>query len=269
MDNSKIIFNRNLIKTRRNRVAKNFYRYNFLYYDFAKKILERINDLNLIRTNTTTILDLGSHTGLLGDLIKEEGAGEKIFYSDISEAMLKDLSSQNKVVSDEEFLPFKNNSFNLVVSNLTLHWVNDLVSVLKQIRNILKPGGLLIASIFGGDTLWELRNSMILAETEFTSKSYPRVSPFIETKVLGNLLRYAGFKMVVTDVEKVSVTYRDLFALIEDLRGMGENGALLEEKQFLNKKVFEKASDIYKKKFSNDYNDISATFEILTMTGNV
>lgn len=266
MHSNKIIFNRKLIKTRRNKVAKNLYKYDFLYKECANRILSRIRELELSKLEN--ILDLGCHTGQLTDLIKKENFAKKIINSDISKEMLKNSNAKYPIALDEEHLPFKNNTFDLVVSNLSLHWVNDFISTLKQIHCTLKQNGVLIASIFGGDTLWELRKSILLAETELTCKSCSRVSPFIEIKTLGNLLQHAGFKMVVTDIETISVTYLDLLSLVKDLRAMGENCALLEKKQFLNKKVFDRSSDIYKNKFNDGNNHIVATFDILTMTGN-
>ncbi|KAJ3094950.1 NADH dehydrogenase [ubiquinone] 1 alpha subcomplex assembly factor 5 [Physocladia obscura] len=129
------------------------------------------------------------------------------------------------VCADEEFLPFANDSFDAVFSSMALHWVNDLPGVLRQITNILKPDGLFLAAMPGGDSLFELRSSLQLAETERTGGVSPRVSPMATMRDLGALLSRAGMTLTTVDSDEIVVGYPSMYELIEDLRSMGEQNA--------------------------------------------
>src|SRR4030095_6212537 len=132
------------------------------------------------------------------------------------------------LVADEEALPFAPWSFDLVISNLTLHWVNDLPGCLLQIRQILKPDGLFLAAILGGGTLAELRGALMEAELAEAGGASPRISPFADVRDAGGLLQRAGFGLPVVDSDMLTVRYADILALMRDLRGMGETNAVLE-----------------------------------------
>ncbi len=169
---------------------------------------------------------------------------------------------------DEELLGFPENSFDLVISNLTLHWVNDLPGTLVQIRRALKPDGLFLAVMFGGETLAELKQSLLMAETEIRGGVSPRVSPFVEIKDGGHLLQRAGFAMPVTDMDKLTVSYDHPFQLMSELRAMGENNALLErQKTFTGKGTLNRAAEIYQDLFSDAEGRIMASFHFLHLTG--
>src|SRR3546814_715697 len=128
------------------------------------------------------------------------------------------------VVADEEALPFADQSLDLVLSVLSLHWVNDLPGTLLQISRALKPDGLLLAAMIGGDSLRELREALLRAELEVEEGVSPRVSPFADVRDIGALLQRAGFALPVVDVDSLTVTYPSALALMRDLRGMGETG---------------------------------------------
>ncbi len=127
------------------------------------------------------------------------------------------------VVGDEEALPFADGSFDLVIGTLGLHWTNDLPGALVQLRRTLRPGGLLLASLYGGETLWQLREILTMAELEICGGAAPRVSPFADMQDLGGLLQRAGLALPVVDTETLTVTYPSLFALMTDLRAAGED----------------------------------------------
>ena len=168
---------------------------------------------------------------------------------------------------DEEHLPFKNNQFNLVFSNLYLHWSNDLIKVLGEIYRILKPDGLFLCSIFGSETLNELKYSLCKAEEKISESISPRVSPFIRLQDGGELLQKVGFQLPVIDKDSIKIFYQDIFSLMKDLKGMGESNSLINRKKnFTTKKLFHLANKIYKKKFSEN-KKIYATFEILYFIG--
>ena len=135
------------------------------------------------------------------------------------------------VVADEEALPFRDGSLDLVVSALALQFVNDLPGTLIQIRRALKPDGLLLAALVGGDTLTELREAFAAAEAEIEGGVSPRVAPFADLRDLGALLQRAGFALPVTDVDRLTVRYASPFALMHDLRRMGATNALVERRR--------------------------------------
>jgi len=173
-----------------------------------------------------------------------------------------------KVISDDETLPFAEAAFDLVVSVLGLHAVNDLPGTLVQTRRVLKPDGLFMAAMFGGETLVELRQSFATAESEIRGGVSPRVFPFGDVRDLGGLLQRAGFTLPVSDAEKTVVRYRDLTTLFADLRGMGETNVLAERTAgFQRRDVMAAALKHYAENFSDPDGRFRATFEIVYLTG--
>ena len=169
---------------------------------------------------------------------------------------------------DPEHLPFAPGSFDLIVSPLALHWINDLPGVLIQLRLALKPDGLLLASLFGGETLHELRLSLIEADSELTGGAGPRVSPFADLQDIAGLLQRAGFALPAADRDVVTVRYGEPMKLLADLRAMGETSALRERSpRGLSRRILARAFEIYRERYSDEDNRVRATFEILTATG--
>ncbi len=215
-------------------------------FDFLRtEIADRMNDRLLeINRQFETILDVGGDFGRLTGR-----KGETIKLSD-------------------QPLELEENSVDMVVSNLCFHWANDLPGILIQLNNALKPDGLLLASMFGGTTLFELRHSFLAAEAEITGGASARVMPFAEVKDLGSLLQRAGYALPVTDMDTLTVTYEHPLKLMQELRGMGEANALFDRpKNFLRRDVMMRACEIYQEKHSNPDGRIRATFQILYMTG--
>jgi SAM-dependent methyltransferase len=171
------------------------------------------------------------------------------------------------VVSDPDFVPFREASFDLVASNLLLHWVGDLPGALVQLRRVLRPGGLLLATLFGGQTLVELRTALFEAELAEEGGVSPRVSPTIELGDAAALLQRAGFSSPVADSETITVTYPDILALMRDLRGMGETNALSARRGFLCRATLARAGAIYAERFAGADGRIPATFEAVFLTG--
>lgn len=172
------------------------------------------------------------------------------------------------IVCDEEFLPFAPSCADLVISALNLHTVNDLPGCLLQIRKALKPDGLFLAGMLGGETLYELRIALSEAELEITGGISPRVAPFADKPQAAGLLQRAGFALPVVDSEIVTVTYENIFALMHDLRFMGEGNAIAERKKtFSRRDIFLRAAEIYAQKFSDTDGRIRATFEIIFLLG--
>lgn len=172
------------------------------------------------------------------------------------------------VIAGEEALPFAPESFDLIVSVLSLHAVNDLPGALVQIRRALKPDGLFVASLFGGDTLQELRIAFAAAEVEIFGGASPRVAPFAGVKDLGGLLQRAGFALPVADVERTMVRYRELPRLFADLRALGETNALCaRRKNFLPRRILARLAAEYRERFPDLDGRYPATFEIVNLTG--
>jgi SAM-dependent methyltransferase len=172
------------------------------------------------------------------------------------------------VITDDEWLPFAEESFDLVTSILSLHAVNDLPGTLVQIRRLLKPDGLFIAALFGGETLKELRLAFAAAEEMTLGGASPRVAPFADVRDVGGLLQRAGFALPVTDVERTVIRYRDLSRLFEDLRAIGETNVLADRrKEALTKGTLAALFQEYETRFGNSEKRFPATFEIVFLTG--
>lgn len=169
---------------------------------------------------------------------------------------------------DPEHLPFAARSFDLIVSLLALHWVNDLPGALIQLRLALKPDGLLLASIFGGETLHELRLCLIEAESELTGGAGPRVAPFAALQDVAGLLQRAGYALPAADRDVITVRYADPMRLLSDLRAMGETAALTQRSpRGLSRRILARAFEIYRARSAEPDGRVRATFEILTATG--
>jgi SAM-dependent methyltransferase len=171
------------------------------------------------------------------------------------------------VAADAEALPFVDGQFGLIVSNLTLHWANDLPGALVQARRALRPDGLFIASLLGGRSLSELRECLLAAELDLRGGAGPRVSPTIDAPDLGRLLQRAGFALPVADSDTVMVRYENPLRLLSDLRAMGETNALTAAERPLTRAIVFRAMELYRERFGGDDGRVRATFEIVTATG--
>ena len=181
---------------------------------------------------------------------------------------VRQLRDVSLPVSDTEPLALAPATFDLVVSALALQFVNDLPGVLAQIRRALKPDGLFLAAMIGGETLTELRQSFAAAEAEIEGGVSPRVAPFADLRDLGALLQRAGFALPVTDVDRIVVRYDNAFALMQDLRRMGATNILNERRRTLSRRAtFLKMAQIYAERFSDPDGRIRATFDVVWMSG--
>lgn len=172
------------------------------------------------------------------------------------------------VVADEEWLPYAPASFDLIVSSLSLHWVNDLPGALVQIRRALKPDGLFIGALFGRATLGELREVLVEAELAECGGAGPRVSPFVDVRDAGGLLQRAGFALPVVDTDTITVSYTSALDLMRDVRGMGESNAVAERRRnFTRRSTLLRAAAIYADRYADEEHRIPATFQIVTLTG--
>ena len=167
-----------------------------------------------------------------------------------------------------EELPFAEASLDFAVSVLSLQLVNDLPGALVQLRRALKPDGLLMAAVLGGETLNELRQSWLIAEAELADGASPRVAPFADVRELGGLMQRAGFSLIVADSERLTVTYSSPLAMMRELKAMGASNALVARaRQPVTRRLLLRASEIYSEKFGLSSGRVPATFEIVTLTG--
>lgn len=167
-----------------------------------------------------------------------------------------------------ETLPFAPESLDLVVSALALQFINDLPGVFAQIRRALKPDGLLLAAMIGGDSLSELRQAFAAAEAECEGGMSPRVAPFADLRDIGALLQRAGFALPVTDVDRVVVRYANAFALMQDLRRMGAANVLIERRRAPTRRAtLLRMAEIYAERFADADGRIRATFDIIWLSG--
>ncbi len=259
-----LVFDRALVAQRRKRAAARFGEHDFL----IRRVIEEFTDrLVVINREFPLALDLGCHQGALALADLPPGKIGEIVATDLSPAMVA-RAPGHRVVADEERLPFRERSFNLVTSALSLHWVNDLPGTLIQIRRALMPDGLFMAALFGGDTLTELRQALQEAEVECEGGLSPRVSPFVDLRDMGSLLQRAGFALPVADTDRVTVRYENMWRLLAELRGMGETNALIERRRTpLRRETLMRAAAIYQEKFGLPDGRIPATFEIVAITG--
>ncbi|MBV1868955.1 MAG: SAM-dependent methyltransferase [Marinosulfonomonas sp.] len=178
-----------------------------------------------------------------------------------------DVAHKAPIVPDDDILTLKPGTHDLVIHALSLHWANDIVGQLVQARRALKPDGLFLAVLFGGQTLHELRAALAQSESQITGGLSPRIAPMAEIRDLGGLLQRAGFALPVADSLTQNVTYKSMTHLMRDLRAMGEGNALAtRRRQPIQRDIFTHASKVYQKTFS-DPNGIRATFEMVFLTG--
>jgi NADH dehydrogenase [ubiquinone] 1 alpha subcomplex assembly factor 5 len=208
-----------------------------------------------------------THHGILSQQLEGMNGIRTLVQCDLSHAMLSHAQGL-RVVMDEELLPFADNSADLVVSAGSMHWINDLPGALIQVRRILKPDGLFLAVLPGGETLRELRESLTEAELALYGGVSPRVSPFIDVRDAGSLLQRAGFDMPVSDSELLTVHYADPMQLLYDLRAMGETNAMLAAgKSIPKRELFARAMELYRQRFPAGDGRVAASFELVTLTG--
>ncbi|QUC23790.1 uncharacterized protein UV8b_08031 [Ustilaginoidea virens] len=261
----------------------------YLKDEVAVRVTERLLDIN---RRFPRVLDLGANScNLARALVRENpdpdpsnpksaplsariaelvaaDSSETLLYRDAGLPFNRALNLTRQVLRDEESLPYEPASFDLVLSSLSMHWINDLPGVLAQINSVLKPDSPFVGAMLGGDTLFELRTSLQLAEQERRGGLSPHVSPLADVRDVGGLLQRAGFKMLTVDVDDIIVDYPDTFALMQDLQAMGESNAILgREMGPIRRDVLMASDAIYRELHGNQDGSIPATFRIIYMIG--
>ena len=258
MAESPIVFDRLLQRRRRQRAAA-LSPENFLLEHVAGELADR---LSVVLRRFDVGVDLGTPGDAVRASLRRIGSVATIVGADVI------VRPKPFVIADEEALPFGDAAVDLVVSGLGLQFVNDLPGALTQIRRALKPDGLFLAALLGGETLTELRQAFAAAESEIEGGVSPRVAPFADLRQLGALLQRAGFALPVTDVERVTVRYDSAFDLMRDLRRMGATNPLVARSRApLRRQTLLQMADIYARRFADGDGRIRATFDIVWLAG--
>ncbi|XP_043968984.1 arginine-hydroxylase NDUFAF5, mitochondrial isoform X2 [Gambusia affinis] len=263
------VFNREMKRRQKNwaAVLQDGHQYDYLREEVGSRVADRVYD---IARTFPLALDMGGGKSYIAEHLNKEVV-QRLVLTDVSQQALK-LGRRSEiptrsVVADEEFLPFRENSFHLVVSSLSLHWINDLPRALSEIHRVLKPDGVFVGAMAGGDTLYELRCSLQLAQTEREGGFSPHVSPYTAVTDLGNLLGRARFNMLTVDVDDVQVRYPGIMELMTDLQGMGESNCAWNRRSMLHRDTMLAAAAVYKEMYGNPDGSVPATFQILYMIG--
>ncbi|XP_021771600.1 putative methyltransferase At1g22800 [Chenopodium quinoa] len=276
LSSSKVkIFDRDLKRKQRDRAAWLSRSDDTFINSVADNLLDRLEDC---KREFSTALCLGGSLKAIRQSLRGRGGVEKLIMMDSSVDMVKlckdaekDMPDQNVetafVVGDEEYLPVKESSLDLVISCLGLHWTNDLPGAMIQSKLALKPDGLFLAAILGGDSLKELRIACTVAQMEREGGISPRLSPLAQVRDAGNLLTRAGFALPGVDVDEYTIKYENALQLIEHLRAMGETNALVQRNNILKKDTALATAAVYQSMFGAEDGTVPATFQVIFMTG--
>ncbi len=255
-------FDRDLMGLRRLRAARGEPA-DFLLRHVAEDLADR---LDLVQRDFRSIVDLGSPTDAVRAALGARGRPMAIGTEAV--AALVRRRALPVVAAHPDMLPFATASLDLVVSALALQVVDDLPGAFVQVRRALKPDGLFLAAMLGGDTLTELRQSFAEAESEIDGGLSPRVAPFADVRDIGGLLQRAGFALPVTDSDRLTVRYGNVFALMRDLRAMGATNPLADRiRRPLKRATLLRMAAIYQERFADPDGRIRATFQIVTLSG--
>lgn len=264
IQNSAKVFDRRRVRLYRDRAAIRFSEHNFLFREVGTRLADRLLDID---RQFPLALDLGCHDGGLEAQLPSASGIERLVQCDLSPAMAKQAGC-NALVADEEMLPFVDKQFDLIVSNLSLHWANDLPGVFVQVQRALKSDGLFLATLFGAGTLMEFRECLSEARSKIDGTAGPSLPPLPMLGDAATLLQRAGFSLPVADSDTVTVTYADAFRLMADLQGMGEgNAAVRRSKCFNTRTALFHAAEIYRDRFERLDGTLPATFEVIYLHG--
>jgi len=256
------------------------------YYDYireeaATRLVDRLDD---IKRTFPYALDIGSHRSHILKAIRSKnveneaniGGIEALVHCDTSKNALITVTSDfqecvpyvaSGIVADEENLPFRDSSFDLIMSSMVLNWVNDIPNFLKKVKSILKPDGAFVASLLGGSTLQELRHSFYLAEQDRRGGFSPHVSPLTLPSDVAGLMQGAGFSLPTVDVDTITVQYPDAFVLMEHLRAMGEGHAAVNRQLHTGADTMLAMAATYRELYGFEDGTIPATFQLISVIG--
>jgi NADH dehydrogenase [ubiquinone] 1 alpha subcomplex assembly factor 5 len=264
MTEERLLFDRKLLRQRRARFAHEIAAREQVLAHVAREIAERVT---LMLRPFPLALDLGAYRGLLGRKVAELPSVDAVIYAE-SVLAFAARCPRPALVCDEDLLPFKDGSLNLIVSGLALHRVNDLPGALIQIRRALAPDGLFMAALLGAGALSELREALVEAEAETQGGASPRVAPFGDVRAYGSLLQRAGFALPVADAETLTVLYPNPGEVMREIRALGGGNVLLaRSRRPLARHTLKRAEDIYRARHATPDGQVRASFEIVYLSG--
>jgi SAM-dependent methyltransferase len=264
MSEAPLLFDRRLLRQRRARFAAEIEERKVLLAYVAREIAERIE---IMLRAFPRALDLGAYRGLLGRTVADLPSVGDVMYAESVLAYARRCPAP-AVVCDEDALPFKDGAFNLIVSGLALHRVNDLPGSLIQVRRALAPDGLFMAAVLGAKALTELRQCLLKAEEEIDGGVSPRVAPFGDVRAYGALLQRAGFALPVADAEEIEVVYPSPRAFMEEIRALGGGNVLMaRSKEPLSRRTLARAEELYRSRYGTPDGKVTATFQFVFMSG--
>eukprot|EP00466_Bigelowiella_natans_P004044 jgi/Bigna1/71212/fgenesh1_pg.14_\ len=253
--------------------------YDYLKDEVARRLTDRLNDVSPAK-KFPNCLDLGALSGhvrkALTDFTAKNKGITKIHQLEMSEKLLQRDFGKNEpdgvdtsyqVWEEGTKLPFEDSTFDVVFSSMSLHWCNDLPAVFKEANRVLKPDGVFLGAMLGGETLQELRSCLALAEQERYGGVAPHLSPFVRDSEIGGLIQAAGFNLPTADSDLLTVRYPDMFTMMEHLRGMGETNATHIRRNYTSMETFIAAASTYQELYTDEEDLLEATFHVIYLIG--
>jgi SAM-dependent methyltransferase len=232
------LFDRGLLRLNYHRSAREFANYSFLHDEVANRIEDNLAFFN---KNFEKVLKIQRD---------------------------QFIANGDEIRADDEFLPFKNNSFDLIISNLNFHFINQIPQFLIQVKNLLKPGGVFIASFFGEENLSELRQVLYEVENKIYGGISPRIAPTIDVKTAAALIQKAGFTNPISTLETIKIEYSGVDKLLKDLKMMGQGNIMHKRsRKFATRRFFEEISKKYHELYQTSDSKLLASFDIVTVIG--
>jgi len=251
MAKNNFIFDRKLLQINAKRYQNDFNNYNFIHHQIANKIYE---DLTFNKRFYQKVLEINNKDDYLKLLLKSKNIAGSY------------LSTNADIICDEEFLPFKKSSFDLIISNLNLQFINQVEYFLTQCHEILTDQGTLIITFFGEDNLAQLNQAIRYSENQIYQAISPRMIPTIDIKTAGQLMLKAGFINPIADLEEIVSEFKDVEDLLYYLKFANLGNILIKKtRRFFNKKLLTSLIDYYQNNFKNDHGYYLATFKIITI----
>ena len=247
----KPIFDRKLLRINQKRYKSLRTKANFLELRTATKICD---DLSIYNRKYNKILELNYNQDYIYNFFKEQNYFN--YY----------IRNSYDLVFDEEYIPFNNNSFDLVIGNLNLHFINQIPSLLIQLKNIIENEGRVILSFFGEDNLDLLAKAIMKSEDQIYNAISPRIIPTIDIKTSAQLFVKAGFKNVIADVENIDWQFESFYDFLYFIKiNCYGNIMINRSKIFFTKKLLDKTAEIYQKLSKNENNQTFASFKVITV----
>lgn len=260
-----LIFDRSRQRRNRQRATPHLERHGALFTAVNEQILERLGD---IRRPFQRILDLGSRDFSLAQTLLAQDPQRALVHAALAPLAAPPPANLTTLEIDDEWLPFADATFDLIIANMNLHAVNDVPGTLIQMRRCLQPDGLLLAAFIGGDSLMDVRAT--LQEAEFATRGGASLhfSPMIDVRDAGMLLMRAGFSLPVVDRSGFTLTYAGLHDFMRELRHMGEGNSLTaRDRRYMGRAFFNNAAELYRNRFSDAEGRIPAHFEVIFLAG--